>query len=189
LDAGCYRHQPLERRLPACLRMLRVPSAPAARRLLDRRPELLPAAMSALLIGVTEFFRDAEVFDAVREEALPKLAARRGPVRVWSAACASGDELYSLAILLAEAGLLARCFLLGTDCRADAIEQARAAVYRAVDLRALAPALREKYFEAIRRLPSPFRSRAGGEHPNPLPKGEGIARQQCFPLNISHLPY
>jgi chemotaxis methyl-accepting protein methylase len=199
LDAGLYRHQPLERRLPACLRMLKAPSAAAARRLLERRPELLPAATSALLIGVTEFFRDAEVFDCVGGEVLPKLARRRGPLRVWSAACASGDELYSLAILLAEAGLLARSFLLGTDCRPEAIEQARAAVYPASALRALAPALREKYFEPMRRLPSPFGRGAGGEgraaawrstercfgrspHPNPLPKGEGTEADLWRPI-------
>ena len=155
LDAGCYRHQPLQRRLPACLRMLKAPSATAARRLLDRRPELLPPAVSSLLIGVTEFFRDADVFACIRSEVLPRLQWRRGPLRICSAACASGDELYSMAILSAEAGLLGRSFLLGTDCRADALEQARSATYPANSLRALDPALRDKYFEAVRNLPSP----------------------------------
>jgi chemotaxis methyl-accepting protein methylase len=185
LDAGAYRHQPLQRRLPACLRMLKVPSAAAARRLLDRRPELLPPAVSALLIGVTEFFRDSDVFDAVRGEVLPDLAQRRGPLRVWSAACASGDELYSLAILLAEAGLLGRGFLLGTDCRADAVEQARTAAYPANALRALAPDVRKKYFEAIPERPSLAGGRgAGGPHPDPLPEGVGTKAGLWRPIRL-----
>ncbi len=96
------------------------------RALLENRPDLLPAAVGSLLIGVTEFFRDPAVFEAVRARVVPELAARgRGPLRIWSAGCSSGEELYSLAILLAEAGLLAGSFLLGTDCRIEAVRQAR----------------------------------------------------------------
>lgn len=144
LDANFYRHGPLLRRLPACLRMLRVRSTEEARGVLEQRPELLPAAVDSLLIGVTEFFRDLPVFEGMRAAVLPSLALRRGPLRVWSAACSNGEELYSVAILLAEGGLLAGSLLLGTDCRTRAVERARAGLYNA------APAdqtIRKKYFE------------------------------------------
>jgi chemotaxis protein methyltransferase CheR len=148
LDAEIYRHQPLERRLSACLRMLKVSTAAAARRLLNRRPELLSGAASALLIGVTEFFRDSAVFDGIRNEVIPKLRRRRGPLRVWSTGCSTGNELYSVAILLAEAGLLGRSRLLGTDCRPEAIAAARTGLYGAAALGSLSPEVRGKYFEA-----------------------------------------
>ena len=67
-------------------------------------------------------------------------------MRIWSAGCSSGEELYSVAILLAEAGLLARSFLLGTDCRIEAIRQARSALYNAA---ALEPATGRLYFELV----------------------------------------
>ena len=134
LDASLYRHRPLLRRLPACLRTLGVRSPAEARKLLENRPDLLPAAIGSLLIGVTEFFRDAAVFEGIRTEVMPALAARGGQLRIWSAGCSSGEELYSVAILLAEAGLLARSFLLGTDCRIEAIRQARSALYNAAAL-------------------------------------------------------
>ena len=132
LDASVYRHRPLLRRLPSCLRTLQVRSVAEGRALLENRPDLLPAAVGSLLIGVTEFFRDPAVFEAVRARVVPELAAcRRGPLRICSAGCSSGEELYSLAILLAEAGVLAGSFLLGTDCRIEAVRQASAGVYNA----------------------------------------------------------
>lgn len=147
LSVESYRGEPLRRRLAACLRALHAHTEAQARRILEARPDLLPAAVSALLIGTTEFFRDAPVYETLRAEALPKLARRRRPLRVWSAACSSGAELYSLAILLAEAGLLEDSFLLGSDCRQDAIEEAAAALYNSNDMGKIAAPVRRKYFE------------------------------------------
>jgi len=127
LDAACYRAAPLERRLAACLRALHARTEAEGRQILERRPELLATAVSALLIGVTAFFRDRAVFEALRTEVVPLLSRRRRPLRIWSAGCANGAELYSMAILLAEAGLLEGSYLLGSDCRRDAVEQARTA--------------------------------------------------------------
>jgi chemotaxis methyl-accepting protein methylase len=118
-----------------------------ARQTLEQRPDLLPAAVSALLIGVTEFFRDPSVFGTLRTELLPKLARRNRPLRVWSAGCSGGAELYSLAILLAQAGLLEGSFLLGSDCRHDAVEQAQAGLYSSHDLQKIEPSDRRRYFE------------------------------------------
>ena len=152
LDINVYRRQPLLRRVPACLRTLNVGSTEEARERLETRPDLLPAAISALLIGVTEFFREPAVFESVRTEVLPRLVGKRRPLRVWSGACSTGEELYSLAILLAEAGLLRRSFLLGTDCRTDAIARARTALYGSAAVGSLEPAIREQVFRAGRQV-------------------------------------
>ncbi len=146
IDVALYRPTPLNRRVPACLRALHMPSAAAARDLLRREPRLLDPAVTALLVGVTGFFRDEAVFAALRRHVIPALAARGGQVRAWSAACSSGQEVYSLAILLAEAGVLHRCRLLGTDCRPDAVAQAEAALYRTDALASLPPDLLNRYF-------------------------------------------
>jgi chemotaxis protein methyltransferase CheR len=150
LDAAAYRMKPLRRRLPACLRALKVQSTEAARALLERGPSLLAVAVDSLLLGVTEFFRDGDVFESVRTVVLPRLARRRGPLRIWSAGCSTGEELYSVAILLAEAGLLDRSFLLGTDCRPEAIERAKAGLYRTAATDLVPCALRARYFEPTR---------------------------------------
>jgi chemotaxis methyl-accepting protein methylase len=147
LDAAAYRSQPLHRRLPSCLRAMKVRSTHAARELLERKPQFVANAVSSLLIGVTEFFREPEVFDSLRAQILPGLAGGNRRLRIWSAACSSGAELYSMAILLSEAGLLERSYLLGSDCREDAIERARLGLYDGAAMKLVERARRDKYFE------------------------------------------
>ena len=149
LDAAAYRTRPLHRRLPACLRALKVGSTHAARELIDRNPHLVTEVVSCLLIGVTEFFREPGVFDILRTQILPALADRDRPLRIWSAACSTGAELYSVAILLSEAGLLERSYLLGTDCRGDAIERARLGLSDSAALNLLDRTMWDKYFEPV----------------------------------------
>jgi chemotaxis protein methyltransferase CheR len=150
LNASAYRSPPLQRRLSACLRALKVRSTQQARDLLERQPSLVAAAVGSLLIGVTEFFREPAVLESLRTRVLPELARRGRPLRIWSGACSNGAEVYSVAILLAEAGLLGRTFLLGTDCRPEAIEQARAAFYDETSLGQMDLALRRRYMESHR---------------------------------------
>jgi chemotaxis methyl-accepting protein methylase len=97
---------------------------------------------------VTAFFRDPDVFEALARRVIPALARSVNPIRVWSAGCASGAELYSVAVLLAQAGLLSRCTLLGTDCRPSAIALARSGIVDDAELAALPERLRAACFEA-----------------------------------------
>ena len=94
------------------------------------------ALLQDLLISVTNFFRDRDTFAALEKDIIPALFAGKGPedtVRAWSAACATGEEAYSLAMLLVEH---ARTLdhppsiqVFGCDLDEDAIEHARAGVY------------------------------------------------------------
>ena len=149
LDAAAYRAQPLHRRLPACLRAMKVGSTHAARALLERKPRLVTSVISLLLIGVTEFFREPGVFEILRTQVLPEMARHNRRLRVWSAAASTGAELYSMAILLGEAGLLERSYLLGSDCRGDAIERARLGLYDATMLDLVPCTTRDKYFVPV----------------------------------------
>jgi chemotaxis protein methyltransferase CheR len=99
--------------------------------------------------GETYFFRDAQHFEFLTNEALPRLLELRGVdhrPRVWSAGCATGEEAYSLAMALAESGKLSGSFVLGTDLSRTALVRARAARYKKWSLRGLDPRLFEKYF-------------------------------------------
>ena len=152
LDAEAYRGKALNRRVPACLRMLRARDVEQARQKLLAEPGLLPAAVSVLLLGVTEFFRDPSVFEHVRGTIVPELGALGRPPRVWSAACSDGRELYSVALLLHEADLLRGAQLLGTDCRPEALEQARSGEYPREALERLPTGL-SAHLEATTRGP------------------------------------
>jgi chemotaxis protein methyltransferase CheR len=85
-------------------------------------------------IPVTELFRDPQVYLALRREVMPVLQTFPF-LRVWHAGCASGEEVYSLAIVLEEAGLLERTTLFATDFNDAALERARAGIYPAADIR------------------------------------------------------
>ena len=161
LDAADYRNETLRRRLPACLRAVRAASPVDARRRLQADASLLPVAVGAMVIGVTSFFRDPAVFEVLASDVLPSLARRAGS-RVWSVGCSTGEELYSVAILMAEAGLLEGSQLLGTDCRAAAVRAARAGVYDSAAVTKHVPvAWLERYFEPAEPA-GPRRARASG---------------------------
>src|SRR5688500_2157322 len=106
LDARIYRRETLRRRLPACLRLIRAESATDGQKILQNSPQLVTRALSMLVIGVTSFFRDAEVFDAIGFNVIPSICAGKARPRVWSVGCSDGSELYSVGILLAEMGSL-----------------------------------------------------------------------------------
>lgn len=146
VTVNAYRARTLRRRVPACLRALRVATAAEAQRMLEQQPDLLPRAVSTILIGVSGFFRDPQVWQDLQMRVLPELLRRRRSLRILSAGCSDGRELYSMAILLDELGGLERCFLLGEDCRPDAIIQGRAGMYDGAGMEDVCQSRRERFF-------------------------------------------
>jgi len=103
---------------------------------LEVHADEFPALFDALLINVTRFLRDPAPWRYLRETTIPALVAARAPdarIRVWSAGCASGQEAYSLAMLLAEAlgeeQFLARVKVYATDVDEQALDEARLGTY------------------------------------------------------------
>ena len=109
---------------------------------------------NTILINVTALFRDPDAWTFLQREVVPEIVAQREPdeeIRVWSAGCSSGEEAYSLAIMFAEAigvdEAVKRVKIYGTDVDEEALKEARSGLYPAKALEALAPELRDKYFE------------------------------------------
>lgn len=146
LAAEGYQAKPLNRRFSACLRALKAPSEAAGLMALERKSELVGVSLSALLIGVSGFFRDAAVFDHLRQWVLPQALANKGVLRVYSAGCSAGHELYSVAMILDEIGGLEVSHLLGVDCRHDAIDQARTGAFAISDVKDLGETRQQRYF-------------------------------------------
>ena len=140
--------------------------------------------VATLAIGETYFFRDRACFEALERQVLPSIVARRRGtgelcLRVWSAGCATGEEAYSIAILLHR--LLPdrsrwRLSILATDVNRDALDSARRGVYRKWALRDTSPEIREQYFG---------RSRAGRFELDP----EIRAMVTFAPLNLARDRY
>lgn len=146
LNPHVYRVRTLERRLASCRRQLGTGHLAVAQTLVEHEPQLLAAALNSLLIGVTEFFRDPQVFEELRHAVLPELLRTRLGVRVFAPGVSAGQELYSVAMLLAECQALARSELTGLDCRPDAIAWARAGIFPDEAMAGVPPAWRMRYF-------------------------------------------
>jgi chemotaxis protein methyltransferase CheR len=107
--------------------------------------------LDALSVPETYFWREIDQIRAIVCRVMPELARRaRGPIRIWSAPCASGEEPLTIAMALNEAGWFDRVSIEinGSDGSPAAIAKARAGRYRARAMRALPETLKEKYFVA-----------------------------------------
>ena len=122
---------------------------------LEVHPEEFAQLFNTILINVTAFFRDEPVWQFLRAKVLPDLLSDKRqdkPIRVWTAGCASGEEPYALAILLAEElgaeSFQRRVKIYATDVDEEALTQARQGTYADKELRPVPPDLRQRYFEA-----------------------------------------
>lgn len=139
-DFSLYKKNTVYRRIERRMNIHQVNRIAAYVRYLQENPQEVELLFKELLIGVTSFFRDPEVWEQIRREAIPELLAgysAGGCLRAWSAGCSSGEEAYSLAITFKEAleqlkptgNFTLQIF--ATDLDQDAIDNARRAVYPA----------------------------------------------------------
>ena len=118
---------------------------------LEADPGLFGDLVAEMTVGETYFFREPYHFDFLRHEALPDLDRRHGGRRrhFWSAGCSSGEEAYSLAILLTDTNRVSQSAILGTDISRPAVARAREGVYRAWSLRGLDEELVRRFFRLV----------------------------------------
>ena len=157
IDFNGYKTPTIMRRLQR--RMIATGSARLTDyiRFLQSNPDEYQRLVSSFLIKVTEFFRDADLFAYLRDHILPTLIAearqRNFELRFWSAGCATGEEAYSLAILICDVlGEEAQDFnirIFATDLDNDAIAFARRGIYPEVALVNLPPDMVERYFTPV----------------------------------------
>ena len=147
-----YRHSVLARHLPACLHLLGVSTLGRAGQKIAARPALAWSLLDVLLPGGSRFCPEDHVLQQLALRLLPPLPGR---LRIWNVACGAGHELYTLAALLAEGDLLAdadlleRCELRGSDCRPEAIARARGGEFPLEHVMQLDPAWRRANFQLV----------------------------------------
>ncbi|CAA9368841.1 MAG: Multidomain signal transduction protein including CheB-like methylesterase, CheR-like methyltransferase and BaeS-like histidine kinase [uncultured Gemmatimonadetes bacterium] len=155
-DFSGYKRTTLQRRVDKRMQTVGVQGYPAYRDYLEVHPGEFEALFNTILINVTSFFRDEAAWATLRDDFVPALLERKKggqPIRVWSAGCATGQETYSLVMLLAEAmGIEAfrhQVKVYATDLDNEALAEARHAVYADKDLEGLPEGFRDRYFEAV----------------------------------------
>jgi two-component system CheB/CheR fusion protein len=152
-DFSYFRRQALLRRIGKRMQLCRVDTLDEYLDLLRKRVDEAPALCRDLLISVTEFFRDAELFERLQTVVLPVLFSNksRERVRVWSIGCSSGEEAYSLAILLLEQASAARgsprIQVFASDLSDELLSRAREGVYPHEVAVSVSPERLERFFD------------------------------------------
>ena len=139
-DFSLYKPNSLFRRIERRMAIHKIDSIDSYAKFLQKNSHEVELLFKELLIGVTSFFRDAAVWEELRNEALPKILAaypHGGSLRAWSCGCSTGEEAYSLAMVIREAQDQVKqpeaydFQIFATDLDADAVEKARRGLYGA----------------------------------------------------------
>ena len=153
-DFGAYKVSSLMRRIQKRMREVGVQEYGQYIDFLEVHPHEFGPLFDTVLINVTGFFRDTPAWSCLAEKILPRILESQdpdGPLRMWSAGCASGEEAFTLAMVLAEAigeeELRRRVKIYGTDADEDALASARQGNYEARQITGVPEELLGKYFE------------------------------------------
>jgi len=154
-DFSNYKPSTIHRRIERRMAVQQIDSMDGYLKYMQQTPAEVEALFRDLLIGVTSFFRDPEAFKALEEQVIPKLFARKAPgttIRVWSPGCSTGEEAYSIAILLQEhLEALKQSYavqVFATDLDNRAIATARAGLYPSSISADISPERLARFFSA-----------------------------------------
>ncbi|MBC7386274.1 MAG: protein-glutamate O-methyltransferase CheR [Cryobacterium sp.] len=128
-----YSRASVKRRLKSAMSRLNVATVSGLQEKTLHQPEFFFSLLQYLTVPVTEMFRDPAYFQALREKVLPHLSTYPS-LKLWVAGCSTGEEAYSLAILLEEEGLLDRSIIYATDINPVSLKKAEAGIYRLEDI-------------------------------------------------------
>ena len=152
-NCSFYKDKCLRRRIAVRMRARGQRSFADYAALLDREPGEYDHLLDTLTINVTKFFRNLETWQAIEQQVLPPLFDVPGPVRVWSAGSASGEEAHTVSILVHEwaerhhrRGDVDRVRIVGTDIDRKSLENAQRGVYPELSLSETPPHLRQRWF-------------------------------------------
>ncbi|MBW4489575.1 MAG: protein-glutamate O-methyltransferase CheR [Trichocoleus desertorum ATA4-8-CV12] len=153
-DFSGYKRPSLMRRTQLRMSAVQVESYSAYLNYLKKHPKEFIDLFKSIEINVTDFFRDAFVWDYVKTVVIPRMISSKPPnglIKVWSAGCASGEEAYTVAILLAEAlgieEFKQRVRIYATDVDQEAVVQARRGRYSESQVLGVPANFLAKYFE------------------------------------------
>lgn len=154
VDFTAYRQTTIKRRIFRRMLITQCGTLPEYFLLLEKSRSELDALFDSLLINVTEFFRDPDTFDYLAQHILPGLiesVPRETPIRIWVPGCSTGQEAYSLCILVREILEHSKrdqsVQLFGTDLSEPALNVARAGVYSAAEVAMLSPERVARFFD------------------------------------------
>src|SRR6195952_2236607 len=153
-DFSLYKKSTVTRRIDRRIAFYQLANYAEYVNYLREHPHEIDVLFQEVLIGVTKFFRDHQAYEALQKKLIPILSGKtdKEPIRIWVAGCSTGEEAYSIAILVMEylrtlkVTQIPKVQIFATDLDAHAIEHARSGVYRSNIVADVSPDRIEHYF-------------------------------------------
>ncbi len=150
IDLNSYKERQMKRRLDALIRKHGFKGYDEYVTALKSDMEIYKEFITYMTINVSEFFRNANQWELLESTIFPYIFDRFGKnITIWSAACSTGDEPYSLAMILGKFMPLRRINIIATDIDAQILEKAKTGLYNAKSVAGVPPEFKNKYFEKV----------------------------------------
>lgn len=157
LDLTNYKNNQMERRILSLMTKIGIASLAEYASKLKTEKKYLDEFLNMLTINVTEFFRNPEKFKELETIYLPELLKKKGSIRIWSAGCSIGAEVYSVAMILDKMHSLDKATFVASDFDNRILEVAKTAVYSQFDYKTV-PDEYKKYFNEVKDAKTTYNS-------------------------------
>lgn len=149
IDLNAYKERQMKRRIDSLIAKNHCNTYKDYIALLKKDKVLFDEFVNYLTINVSEFYRNPDQWKILEKEILPELLKKTSMLRIWSAACSTGDEPYSLAMLLSKFMPLSRIKIIATDIDLQVLDKARMGLYNVKSLKGLPEEFLKKYFTKV----------------------------------------
>ena len=146
IDLNIYKRPQMERRINSFMRNVNAGDYKSFINILNNNREVYRNFLEHITINVSEFFRNPNHWEVLEKQVLPELLKRHKRLKIWSAGCSTGEEAYSLAILVTEKNIGLADQILASDIDKEALEKAAIGLYSSKAMQSIPPIFRDKYF-------------------------------------------
>lgn len=147
IDLALYKEAQMKRRLTSLYEKKGFKSFQEFFKGIEKDSALLNEFLDRMTINVSEFYRNGKRWQVLQDKIFPRLLQNNKKLKIWSAACSTGEEPYSLAMVLSNYLPLSQISILATDLDENAIAKAKAGIYPERSLAEVPPNIKSKYFE------------------------------------------
>lgn len=149
IDLALYKEAQMKRRLTSLYEKKGYKNFIEFLRAVERDRDLMNEFLDRMTINVSEFYRNAKRWEVLQNKIFPKLLQENKRLKIWSAACSTGEEPYTIAMVLSNYLPLSQIRVLATDLDENCLQKAKRAVYPERSLAEVPPNIVEKYFTKV----------------------------------------
>lgn len=149
LDLSLYKERQMKRRIESLIKRNGQVSYEAYYNLLNRDKKVFDEFINYLTINVSEFYRNENQWELLKTEIIPSMLQRKRTLKIWSAACSTGEEPYTLAMVLSNFFPTKEIKILAADIDKEAINKAKSGIYSKKSIANVPEPFKKKYFSPI----------------------------------------